>query len=251
MLVLHAHPDDEAIFTGVTIRRLADRGARVVLATATAGELGEVLVSLDPGETVAQRRVRELERAAETLGVERLVLLGRRDSGLPGWDDNAHADALVRAPVPALARRIADLAAEERAEAIVHYDANGIYGHPDHVAVHRVGALAAELAGVPGYQSTVDREHLHFAGTDAHLVHAASRATATAYGHVTAEIGLAVAGTPAELAAKRAAIAVHASQVRPAAVAHAAFADAYQMEWYVRTGGRAVLDELGNAHVFA
>jgi LmbE family N-acetylglucosaminyl deacetylase len=262
VLVVHAHPDDEAIFTGVTMRRLADRGARVVLVTATAGELGEVLVPLDPDETVAQRRVRELERAAETLGVERLVLLGRRDSGLPGWDDNAHADALVRADVPALARRIADLAAEERAEAVVHYDANGIYGHPDHVTVHRIGALAAELAGVPGYQSTVDREHLHFAGTDSHLVHAASRATAAVstrphpesppgYGHVTAEISLAVAGTPAELAAKRDAIASHASQVRQSAVAHAAFDDAYQMEWYLRSGPRGVLDELGNAHAFA
>lgn len=251
VLVVHAHPDDEAIFTGVTVRRLADRGARVVLVTATAGELGEVLVPLDPDETVAQRRVRELERAAETLGVERLVLLGRRDSGLPGWDDNAHPGALVRADVPTLARRIADLAAEEHAEAVVHYDANGIYGHPDHVAVHRIGTLAAELAGVPGYQSTVDREHLHFAGTDSHLVHAASRATAVAYGHVTAEISLAVAGTPAELAAKRDAITAHASQVRASAVAHAAFDDAYQMEWYLRSGPRGVLDELGNAHAFA
>lgn len=254
VLVVHAHPDDEAIFTGVTIRRLADRGARVVLVTATSGELGEVLVPLDPGETVARRRTRELERAAETLGVERLVLLGRRDSGLPGWDENAHADALIRAEVPALARRIADLATQEHAEAVVHYDANGIYGHPDHIAVHRIGTLAAELAGVPAYQSTVDREHLHFAGADAHLVHAASRATGAVtpgYGHVTAEISLAVAGTPAELAAKRDAIAVHASQVRAAAVAHAAFDDAYQIEWYLRTGPRGVLDELGNAHVFA
>jgi len=35
---LHAHPDDESIFTGATMHRLARRGARVVLVTATAGE---------------------------------------------------------------------------------------------------------------------------------------------------------------------------------------------------------------------
>ncbi|MQA81570.1 MAG: GlcNAc-PI de-N-acetylase [Streptosporangiales bacterium] len=248
IVVLHAHPDDEAIFTGITIRRLADAGVRVVLVTATAGELGEVLVPLRPDETVAQRRIAELERAAELLGVERLVLLDHRDSGLAQGPDGADPGALSRADVPVAARLLADLAVDERAEAVVHYDPRGIYGHPDHVAVHRIGALAAELAGVPAYESTVDREHLHFAGPDAHLIHAASRATAAAFGHVTAEIGLAVGGTPHELAVKRAAIAAHASQVRPDAVAHPAFDDAYQMEWYLRTGPAGVLDRLGNVH---
>jgi len=37
----HAHPDDEAIATGGTMADLADQGHRVVLVTATRGELGE------------------------------------------------------------------------------------------------------------------------------------------------------------------------------------------------------------------
>ena len=32
---------------------------------------------------------------------------------------------------------------------LTSYDGNGGYGHPDHVAVHRIGALAAERAGTP------------------------------------------------------------------------------------------------------
>ena len=51
VVVVHAHPDDEAIFTGATIRRLADHGARVVLVTATHGELGRPKVPLN-GRTV-------------------------------------------------------------------------------------------------------------------------------------------------------------------------------------------------------
>src|SRR5215207_6358041 len=119
-VLLHAHPDDEAIFTAAAMHRLAARGARVVLVTATAGELGPVLRPLRPGESLAARRRRELERACETLAVARLVLLGHRDSGMAGWDDNGHPDALAAAPTATVARRLADLCAAEGAEALVH-----------------------------------------------------------------------------------------------------------------------------------
>ena len=247
VVVLHAHPDDEAIFTGATIRRLADRGARVVLVTATAGELG---TPRSPVADVAGTRRAELERAAEVLGVARLVLLGRRDSGLPGWESGAHPQALVRADLRALATTVARLAEQEQAEAVVTYDADGIYGHPDHVAVHLVGRFAAALAGATLYESTVDREHLHFAG--AHVLDAASSSVAAArYGRVTAEITTALAATPTELAAKRRAMAAHASQIDPEELLGPGFADAYELEWYVRRGSAGLLDELGNVHALA
>src|SRR4051812_28468514 len=40
VVFLHAHPDDEAIFTGGTLRLLADAGWRTVVVFATGGELG-------------------------------------------------------------------------------------------------------------------------------------------------------------------------------------------------------------------
>ena len=61
----HAHPDDEAIQTGGTMARMAADGHRVVLVTATRGELGEVPDGvLRPGETLAARRVEELAAAS-------------------------------------------------------------------------------------------------------------------------------------------------------------------------------------------
>jgi LmbE family N-acetylglucosaminyl deacetylase len=249
VVVLHAHPDDEAIFTGATMRRLADRGARVVLVTATAGEMGSPRVPLK-GRELADVRRAELEAAAEELGVARLVLLGRRDSGLPGWESGAHPHALLRADLRALGHTVARLVERERAEAVVTYDADGIYGHPDHVAVHLLGRCAAELAGVTLYESTVDREHLHFAG--AHVLDAASSAVqAGRYGRVTAEITTAVAATPSELAAKRRAMAAHASQIDPAELAADDFADSYELEWFMRRGTAGLLEELGNAHALA
>src|SRR5215211_4844660 len=80
-VVVHAHPDDEAIFTGATIHHLVERGVRVVLVTATSGEAGEPRVPLQRGETIGRRRKEELERACSLLGVARLVMLGYRDSG--------------------------------------------------------------------------------------------------------------------------------------------------------------------------
>src|SRR5205823_9216315 len=160
VVFLHAHPDDEAIFTGATMHRLACAGTRGVLVTATAGELGPVLRPLRAGQTLAGQRRAELERACGALGVTRLVLLGHRDSGMPGWEANRHPRALAGADPAAVARRVAEICVEEGAEALVHYDGDGIYPHPDHLAVHRIGTLAAEFAGIADYQATVDRDHL-------------------------------------------------------------------------------------------
>ncbi|MCW2721560.1 MAG: LmbE family protein [Pseudonocardia sp.] len=251
VLVLHAHPDDESIFTGITLRRLADAGARTVLVVATAGELGESRVPLRVGETIPERRIAELERSAELLGVSRLVLLGRRDSGLPGWASASHARALAVADPVRLARTVAEIADDESAGTLVHDDEHGIYGHPDHRATHRIGATAAVLVGAAGYRMTVDREHLHVSARDRHLVHGAARSAQVAFGRVTAEISLAVGGSARELACKRAAITAHESQVDPDAVPVDGFADAYGYEWYRRTGAPGVLDALGNAHLLA
>jgi N-acetyl-1-D-myo-inositol-2-amino-2-deoxy-alpha-D-glucopyranoside deacetylase len=218
---------------------------------ATAGELGESRVPLREGETVPERRVAELEHVAELLGVSRLVLLGKRDSGLPGWPTGRHARALAAADPLPLARRLAEIADDEGVSAIVHDDEHGIYGHPDHRAAFRVGATAAELLDVTSYRVTVDREHLHVTARDGHLVHGAARAAGVGFGRVTAEIGLAVTGTPEHLTCKRDAIMAHASQVAPADVPVDGFADAYGYEWFRRSGAPGPLDALGNAHLLA
>lgn len=246
VVVLHAHPDDEAIFTGIAIRRLADAGARVVLVTATDGDLGESFVPLRRGETVATRRRAEVDRAAATLGVARTVFLGHRDSGLPGSPDNAHADALAGADPDRVADRVADLAADEGASAIVHYDTDGIYRHPDHVAVHRIGSRVAALLGVTSYEATVDRGHLGEGGGRTHLIHAAARAAGSSFGLGAEAIDLSLVATGAELEAKRVAMAAHSSQIRPG-FAGDGFAEGYAREWFVRRGPTAILDDMATA----
>lgn len=48
---------------------------------------------------------------------------------------------------------------EEDADVLLSYDANGGYGHRDHVKVHHVGKRADELAGTPRVlEATIPRE---------------------------------------------------------------------------------------------
>jgi LmbE family N-acetylglucosaminyl deacetylase len=239
VVVFHAHPDDEAIFTAATMHRLARHGARVVLVTATAGELGPIRRRLKPNETLAARRKKELERAAAVLGVARLVLLGHRDSGMAGWDDNAHPDALAAAPPDRVASTLADLCVQENAEALVHYDPRGIYGHPDHVAVHRIGAAAARRAGITAYEATVagDRPRTR----RPHLV---DRAAGARIGWDAADIATVVTADAAETRAKRRAMAAHASQMPADAVHRSGFAAAYGREWFRRVGEPGLIDSL-------
>jgi LmbE family N-acetylglucosaminyl deacetylase len=245
VVALHPHPDDEAIFTGITLRRLADAGARTVLVMATGGELGGSRVPLRDGETVRARRIAELERSAEMLGVSRLVLLNRRDSGLPGGPDSTHARALAGAEPLSLATRLAAVLDEEGAATLLADDEQGVYGHPDHRMAGVVGTIAAELTGARAYLATVDRTGVADGG---HLVHGAARAAAVGFGRSTDEIALTVTGDARHLTVKRAAILAHASQVDPAVLPERDFAAAYGREWFRRVGSDSpgVLDLLGS-----
>ena len=158
----HAHPDDEAIATGGTIASLAEQGHRVVLVTATRGELGEATDDfLDPGETLGERRAVELAEAARVLGVARQLFLGYEDSGMEGELSAVRPGCFATADVDEAIGRLAAILEEEASDVLVVYDEHGGYGHPDHVQVHTVGMGAADLAGTPVvYMTTMDRDFM-------------------------------------------------------------------------------------------
>lgn len=160
LVFFHAHPDDEAIATGGSMAKASADGHRVVLVIATKGELGERPDDLGTGD-LATRRVEETHRAAEILGIHRVEFLGYHDSGMAGDDANEADVAFWNADVDEAAQRLAGLLNEEQADVLTYYDANGGYGHPDHIQVHRVGARAAELAGTEAvFESTMDRDYI-------------------------------------------------------------------------------------------
>jgi LmbE family N-acetylglucosaminyl deacetylase len=150
---VHAHPDDEALFTAGVMARYASEGVRSVLVTCTDGSLGFAPDGTGPHDAghdrdlVAKARRSELERSAQLLGVDRLELLGYRDSGMVGWPQNDDVGAFIHQDLDEVAARIADVIDEERPQVVVTYDANGFYGHPDHVFTHLATMAAVERTG--------------------------------------------------------------------------------------------------------
>ena len=160
IMFVHAHPDDEGTLTAGSMIRAADEGHTVVVVFATHGEHGEVPTDLEPGETVAHRRMAEAGRAAEVAGVSRVHWLGYCDSGMTGWEQNSAAEAFLQADLDEAATKLAALIDAEDVRVLVGYDWHGNYGHPDHVRVHQVVRRAAELATLRPrlFEATMNRD---------------------------------------------------------------------------------------------
>lgn len=236
VLYVHAHPDDETVVTGASIAHLARAGAEVVLLTMTRGERGEVIPAAlqhlevgkpgctDDGSALGDYRVGELHAACAALGVRSQFFAGQApafdssvglsngrdrylDSGMAWGSDGRPTAApdvspasLTAAPVEEAAAHIAAAIRAVRPTAVVTYDDDGGYGHPDHIRTGQATLRAVELAGAAGAGGSgwsvpvtwaIEGE---FSGSD-------SRVQAV------------VEAAPADLGAKRAALEAHATQV--------------------------------------
>jgi len=253
LVFFHAHPDDEAIATGGTMARYAAEGHRVVLVSATRGELGEVAEGvLADGEALHERRTSELQAAADILGVARVEFLGYHDSGMENLPTNDAEGAFAAADREEAAERLATILRAEGAEVLTVYDERGGYGHPDHLQVHHVGIRAAELAGTPRvYESTINRDYLIELMRSRALV---MPDVEDAPDPEDFDIGMPAdrITTTVDVAAfvdkKRAAMAAHASQIGPESfflqMPTDAFALSFGQEWYIRRGpARATVED--------
>lgn len=176
VLFVHAHPDDETIATGGTIATLVAAGAAVTVLTCTRGERGEVipagLAALEgDGAALAAHREGELAEAMAALGVDDQRYLGSPGARRPGAAPRRYADSgmvwgadgrptplaevagdsFCSAPLDEVVADIEAVIAGTGADAVVGYDEDGGYGHPDHVRAHVAARRAAASAGVPFY----------------------------------------------------------------------------------------------------
>jgi LmbE family N-acetylglucosaminyl deacetylase len=137
-MVFFAHPDDEAFGTGGTMARYAAEGCDVYLVTATRGEAGEIVVpDLTSPANLPFVREEELRCACETYGIHPPRFLDYPDGLLSIIHQGQAVGKLVR------------LIRELRPQVLVTFGPDGIYGHYDHIAVHRWATIAFDLAVDP------------------------------------------------------------------------------------------------------
>lgn len=224
LLFVHAHPDDESVWTGGLIAAAARSGASVSVVTCTMGELGEVIgapyqgLVADEADQLGGFRVAELRSALRALGANGpdntprfLGGAGRwRDSGMAGDKGNEHPRAFVNSGEEAVAhlRAILD---ELQPDLVITYDADGGYGHPDHIRAHEI-TVAACGNRYPTLWAVTDRKAMA-AGLDAIAVVPEDWQVcdvddfATVAGHIEVQLD------DAAVAAKVAAMRAHATQV--------------------------------------
>lgn len=155
LMAVHAHPDDESISTGGILSLYADEGVTTVLVTCTDGSCGDGPQGVKPGDPghvpdeVVEVRRAELEQSCRALGITHFESLGYRDSGMMGWPQNDTPGSFWTTPVGEAAGRLAGLMETYRPQVVVTYDANGFYGHPDHIQANRITIAAVDRTGIP------------------------------------------------------------------------------------------------------
>ena len=145
LLGVFAHPDDESLACGGLLARCAALGVAVTLLCATRGEGGpgaegggDDADNTDDAERrrqLAGVRTQELDAAIRVLGVSDLVVLDHADGMLP-WIGTAALDTDICAAIERL-----------RPDVVVTFGPDGLYWHPDHIAIHERTTAVIAAAG--------------------------------------------------------------------------------------------------------
>jgi N-acetyl-1-D-myo-inositol-2-amino-2-deoxy-alpha-D-glucopyranoside deacetylase len=140
VLAVFAHPDDESLLAGGVLAAFAAAGRRVAIVSMTRGERGPTeLPGLRGGPALGDVREAELSRAARALGASSAECFDFPDGDLAGVD------------VRQAARQLSRILVRERPELVLTFSDEGLYWHPDHIAVSRF--LDRALAAGDGAQA--------------------------------------------------------------------------------------------------
>ncbi len=142
LMCILAHPDDETLGTGGILAKYAAEGIETCLVTATRGERGWAGKPEHRPSMAELGRIRESELrcAASILGVREVIFLDYIDGEVDQADPGE-----ITARIAGHIRRV-------RPQVVVTMDPQGVYGHPDHIAVGQfaLGAIVAAGSSLPG-----------------------------------------------------------------------------------------------------
>lgn len=155
ILLLIAHPDDEAMFFSPTLLSL------------TRPELNNqiIILCLSSGDADGLGHIRknELRKSALQLGIaspEHVVVLEDEklpDSMTANWDAKYIGGLLIKYFAPKASSTPTNVAPTATLDVLITFDKGGVSGHPNHIALHHgaVNFLQTLMQRHPGWESPV------------------------------------------------------------------------------------------------
>lgn len=141
-----AHPDDETFCSGGILAAATANGQTVVCITATKGEAGVQDENRWPAEKLGEIRAHELEQSCKILGITNHHWLNYQD------------EACHDVPGEEAVTKIKNLIGQYKPDTVLTFGPEGLTGNPDHAAVSRWVAQAAQGANVNVYQVVEDKD---------------------------------------------------------------------------------------------
>ena len=222
LLVVLAHPDDEAFGTGGTLAHYAAQGVNVHLICATKGESGKITdPTIDPNTDKGVLRETELRASCKALGIHEPIFLGYLDSGRFERTLHGNTQALMNVDELEIEQKILDHMAILQSDIMLTFDPHGIYGHIDHIKIHRATTAAFWSAGKVMKRPPKRLYYTAMSSARMKMMQQMrensplSKLNADLYG-VSDDSFAAVLNVATYLPKKQAAIAAHRSQVGPA-----------------------------------
>lgn len=122
ILLVFAHPDDESFTGGGTVAKYVQSGWTAELICATRGESGHrgPYVQAD-AHILGEIRKKELEYAAEIVGISKVTFLGFKDGALKSVNPGEIEDKLFK------------LFITDIPDIVITFEPGGISNHPDHI----------------------------------------------------------------------------------------------------------------------
>ena len=125
VLVFMPHPDDEAVFTSGLIKKMIEEQVVVKIVTMTRGEKSTLRYGLKPKDDLAAARDKELRKSFGVLGVNQFDALDLPDGGLKYR--KKEMKKIIKKDIAVFGATL-----------VITLEPDGIYGHPDHIALSAV-----------------------------------------------------------------------------------------------------------------
>ena len=148
LLAVFPHPDDESFCVGGLFQLAQDNDIKTTLITLTKGERGNNSLG---GGNLKNIRTKELELAAEILGIDELL----------SWD---FPDLNLKDTKKLWSEKLKNEIDQLKPDIIVTFDHSGITGHPDHIIVStEVLSIVREMTVKPTLLwRTPDEQEKHY-----------------------------------------------------------------------------------------